>query len=72
MYKTSSSLEHKTIKIAEEMIKTGETIMPVPFRHAKNCVFISTDIDAVFALNYISVEGVDFFIGHKRKNENSD
>lgn len=46
--------------------------MPIPFRHAKNCVFISTDIDAVFALNYISVEGVDFFIGHKRKNENSD
>jgi hypothetical protein len=63
MHKIASSLSEKARKVAEEMIKTGETIMPLLFRTAKNSVFVSTDRDAVFALNLVIVEKQKFFIG---------
>lgn len=72
MHRIASSLGQKAIKVAEKMIKTGETIMPIPFSTAKNCVFLSTDIDEVIALDFVTVDGQNFFIGHKRKNENQE
>ena len=72
MHKTTSSLKKKAIKVAKEMIKTGETIRPIPFSTAKNCVFLSTDIEEVVTLNLVIVDGQKFFIGHKREKEDSE
>jgi len=66
MERTTSTLQDKATILAKEMLKTGETIKPVPFSTAKNRVFISRNIDAVQALNIVAVDGVNFYIGHKK------
>ena len=67
MHRTTFLLQQKAVKVAEEMIKTKKTIMPIPFRKAKNCFFLSKDIGEILALDIVVVDGETFFVGPKRE-----
>ena len=66
MYKTANNIDQKARQIAKEMIKNEETLRAIPFREAKNTVFVSTDKDGIVAIDAVIVEGRTFYIGHKR------
>ena len=64
MHKIASPIRQKANEVAEEIIKTGKTILPI-----KKSFFLSTDIEEVFALDIIVLNGKTFFIGPKRENK---